>query len=104
MEVKYDIPQYIASVKMSKKNRVLVEGRYDKSHLKNLFFSVLGNSRIKVDTAEYIKGDCGATAKNNRAKIDKIHSYCGGLKDYKNLFFCAIGNLKNLKFRMWLLI
>jgi len=87
MEVKYDIPQYIASVKMSRKNRVLVEGKDDKSHVKNLLFTILGKNKIKVDTAEAIKGDCGVTAKNNKAKLDKIHKYCSGDEGYDNLYF-----------------
>lgn len=87
MEVKYDIPQYIASVKMSKKNRILVEGKDDKSHLRNLIFSIFGESKVKVDTAEIIKGICCATAKNNRAKLDEIHRRCCSDAAYSNLYF-----------------
>ncbi len=36
MNLKYDISNYIASVKMSSKKRILVEGRNDKSHISNL--------------------------------------------------------------------
>lgn len=87
MEVKYDISQYIASVKMSRKSRILVEGKDDKSHVRNLLLTVLGRNKIKVDTADLIKGDCGVTSKNNRAKIDKIHNYCNNSEGYENLYF-----------------
>lgn len=87
MEVKYDVPKYIASVRMSSKKRILVEGRDDKSHIKNLLGVTIGNNRIKIDTAENIKGDCGVTAKNNRAKIEKIHSACKSSSEHSNLYF-----------------
>ena len=41
MELKYTIPKYIAKVKMSSKKRILVEGKDDKSHIKNLLDEIL---------------------------------------------------------------
>ncbi|QFU06676.1 hypothetical protein FIU82_16925 (plasmid) [Pseudoalteromonas sp. THAF3] len=87
MEVKYDVPKYIASVRMSSKKRILVEGRDDKAHIKNLLDVTIGKNRIKIDTAESIKGDCGVTAKNNRAKIEKIHASCKSSNEHSNLYF-----------------
>ena len=87
MEVKYDLPKYVASVRMSSKKRILVEGRDDKSHIKNLLDKKIDGHRIKVDTAENIKGDCKITAKNNRAKLEKIHDVCSTSEEHKNLYF-----------------
>jgi hypothetical protein len=87
MEVKYDVPKYIASVRMSSKKRILVEGKDDKAHIKNLLNVTLGSNRIKIDTAENIKGDCRVTSKNNRAKIEKIHSFCEASNEHNNLYF-----------------
>ncbi|KMW73197.1 hypothetical protein TI10_08790 [Photorhabdus luminescens subsp. luminescens] len=87
MGIKYDIKQYIASVKMSAKKRVLVEGKDDRSHIKNLIFAKLGDAKIEVDTAENIRGECGITAKNNRAKINQIYDVCKLSEQYKNLYF-----------------
>jgi len=87
MDLKYDIANYIASVKMSSKTRILVEGRDDKSHIKNLLDVVLTGRHIKVDTAENIKGDCARTSKNNRAKIEKIHEFTKSSTAHKNLFY-----------------
>lgn len=87
MDLKYDISNYIASVKMSSKKRVLVEGRDDKSHITSLLDVLLGDHKIKIDTAENIKGDCSETAKNNRAKIEKIHEATRTSKNHDNLFY-----------------
>lgn len=87
MEVKYDISKYITSVKMSSKKRILVEGKEDKSHIKNLLDALLGKTKITIDTAQNIKGECGITAKNNRAKIEKIHRICKESGQHENLFF-----------------
>src|SRR5690554_1807180 len=86
MEVKYDISKYITSVKMSSKKRILVEGKEDKSHIKNLLDALFGKTKIKIDTAENIKGECGLTSKNNRAKIDRIHNLCKESGGHENLF------------------
>lgn len=82
----YDINQYITQSKMSEKKRLLVEGREDKSHITNLLKKFEADRNVKIDTAETIKGDCKATLKNNRAKIDKIHNLCKATNT-KNLFF-----------------
>jgi len=87
MELKYDVSNYIASVKMSAKKRILVEGRDDKSHINNLLDVLLSDHRVKIDTAENIKGDCSETAKNNRAKIEKIHGFTKTSKSHDNLFY-----------------
>lgn len=87
MEVKNDVPKYIASVRMSSRKRILVEGRDDRSHIKNLLDVIIGNNRIKIDTAENIKGDCKITARNNRAKIEKIYAACKSSNKHSNLYF-----------------
>lgn len=87
MDVKFDISQYVASVKMSKKIRILVEGKDDRAHIKNLIATKLPEANIMIDTAENIKGDCSSTAKNNRAKIDKIHHRCKTSSEYSRLYF-----------------
>lgn len=87
MEVKYDVQKYITSVRMSSKKRILVEGRDDRSHVKNLLEVTLGANQIKIDTAENIKGDCNITKKNNRAKIEKIHMVCKSSPEHKNIYF-----------------
>ncbi|MTT53746.1 DUF4435 domain-containing protein [Alcanivorax sp. VBW004] len=87
MGVRYDINQYIASVKMSNKTRILVEGRDDQSNLRNLILSVVGEKSLRVDSAEIIKGDCKKTSRNNREKIEKVHGICDGNHDFSNLFY-----------------
>lgn len=87
MDLKYDIPNYVASVKMSAKKRILVEGKDDKSHIKNLLNVTSRGHKVKVDTAENLKGDCARTAKNNRAKIEKIHEITKQTLNHENLHF-----------------
>lgn len=87
MDLKYEISNYIASVKMSSKKRILVEGRDDKSHISNLLDVLLDEHKIKIDTAENIKGDCSRTAKNNKEKIAKVHSLTKSSKSHENLFY-----------------
>jgi len=87
MSLKYDIPNYIASVKMSSKKRILVEGRDDRSHIKNLLNVTSKGHKVKVDTAENIKGDCAITGKNNRAKIEKVHEATKQSSAHQNLYF-----------------
>lgn len=86
MELKYDIPNYLASVKMSSKKRILVEGKDDKSHIKNLLNVTSKGHKVKVDTAENLKGDCAKTAKNNKAKIEKVHEKTKESMVYDNLY------------------
>lgn len=87
MELKYDIPNYLASVKMSSKKRILVEGRDDKSHIKNLLNVTSKGHKVKIDTAENLKGDCAKTAKNNKAKIEKVHELTKESANHENLHF-----------------
>jgi hypothetical protein len=87
MDLKYDILKYIAKTRMSAKKRILVEGRDDKSHIKNLLDVLHKGHKVKIDTAEDIKGVCKVTARNNRAKIDAVASYCKDSKHHKNLFY-----------------
>lgn len=87
MDLKYDIGKYVTKTKMSSKKRILVEGRADKSHIKNLLDVLHKGHRVKIDTAENIKGISKETNCNNRAKIDKIHQICKESTDHHNLFF-----------------
>lgn len=87
MELKYDIPKYIAKTKMSSKKTILVEGKDDKSHVKNLLDIIEPRHKVRIDTADSIKGVCSTTAKNNRAKIDRIFNVCKTSECHQNLFF-----------------
>lgn len=87
MALNYDISKYITSVRMSAKKRVLVEGRDDKSRIKKLLDITLGKNEIKIDIADNIKADCKTTAKNNRAKIEKVHKSCKSSPEHSNLYF-----------------
>ncbi|SDA80863.1 Protein of unknown function [Pseudomonas sp. NFPP33] len=87
MELRYDIDTYLTSVKMSAKIRVLVEGFDDQSHLLNILPKLCTDKKIKIDTAAEIKGDCPITAKNNRAKVEKLHQLSNGNNQYKKIFF-----------------
>ncbi|WP_438833388.1 hypothetical protein ACPDZI_15430 [Aeromonas oralensis] len=86
MEVKYDINQYLLSIKMSAKTRILVEGKDDKNHVCNLLMFFSKNNKIKIDTAESIRADSAETGKNNRAKLDKIHSLCDYISTHRNFY------------------
>ncbi len=83
----YDINKYVAKTNMSAKTRILVEGSDDKDHIVNLLDVVKSGHRVRVDTAEMIKGDCGITRRNNRAKIDKIYSICKNSNGHKKLYY-----------------
>lgn len=75
---------------MSNKQRILVEGKHDKSHLKNLIKSRIGldpKMAIEIDTAEQIQGDCRKTAKCNREKITKIHDEIIKKSNINNISF-----------------
>lgn len=87
MELKYDIATYLTSIKMSAKIRVLVEGRDDQAHLLNILPLLCKGKRIKIDIAADIKGECQSTAKNNRAKIERIHELSRNNQNYNNIFF-----------------
>jgi hypothetical protein len=87
MDLKYDISKYITKTRMSSKKRILVEGSDDKSHIKNLLDVLCCGHKVKIDTAENIKGVCKKTARNNRAKIDEIFSLCNSSAGHQNLFY-----------------
>ena len=87
MSLSYDMPGYIANVKMSSKKRILVEGRDDKTHITNLLNSFNENHRVKIDTAERISGDCQKTSKNNRAKIEKVFDISKNTSGLDNLYY-----------------
>lgn len=86
MKLKYDIPKYIAKIKMSSKKTILVEGKDDKDHMSNLL-ETLGSNNARIDSVEQITGTCRATSKNNRAKIEKIHSECHKIAECNNLYY-----------------
>jgi hypothetical protein len=83
----YDIPQYLAKIRMSSKTRVLVEGKDDRAHLKNLLFTLGLPNSISVDTAESIRATEPNARKNNRAKIDRVHEFCIGKPECESLYF-----------------
>ena len=84
---KYDIPKYIAKIKMSAKKRILVEGPDDRAHIKNLLSVLLDKHNVKIDVAQNIKGNCKLTAKNCKARIEKIYNTCKLQNQYSNLYF-----------------
>jgi hypothetical protein len=86
-ELQYDICSYLASVRMSSKIRVLVEGKDDRPHVTNVINYFCNSIRFKVDVASDIKGDCKITSRNNRAKIEKIHGITKGKNGYGGLVF-----------------
>ncbi|MEJ3670062.1 hypothetical protein [Stutzerimonas stutzeri] len=86
-ELQYDICSYLASVRMSSKIRVLVEGKDDRPHVTNVINYFCNRVKFKVDVASDIKGDCKVTSKNNRAKIEKIHSITKDKAGFSSLVF-----------------
>jgi hypothetical protein len=80
----YTIESYITSLTMSSKKRVLVEGRHDRLHLYQLIYKFNPNSKVMIDTAQDIKASDKAMSKNNRLKIEIIHSR---VKNRKNIWF-----------------
>ena len=70
----YTIDSYITLLTMSSKKRLLVEGRHDRSHLYQLIYKFNPASKVKIDTAQDIKASDKAMSKNNRLKIETIHS------------------------------
>lgn len=87
MELRYDIPEYIALTKMSSKARILVEGKDDRGIILGLISRINPKIKFSVDSAVDIKGNCSNTAKNNRAKIEKIHLHCKEKDSHEKLFF-----------------
>ncbi|MBL5906020.1 DUF4435 domain-containing protein [Serratia fonticola] len=82
----YNIESYITSLSMSRKKRILVEGRDDRKHLTNLLERMINGVRIKIDTAQDIRSDDRASSKNNRLKVELIHSRVKGNENI--LFLC----------------
>lgn len=100
MSLELSLEQYIASVKMSKKCRVLVEGKDDKAHFTNLLHIKIDNKskrKVKVDTAEQLKGESLKTAKCNRAQIEEIYERIKGDEQYDNLFLLCDREFKNFE-------
>lgn len=72
---------------MSKKTRILVEGKDDRAIMRNLL-SIFGKSNeIGIDVAADLKGTCKITALNNRAKVEKIHTACRDSIHHRQLYF-----------------
>ncbi|HEJ7892232.1 TPA: DUF4435 domain-containing protein [Serratia liquefaciens] len=80
----YTIDSYITSLTMSSKKRILVEGRHDRLHLYQLIYKFNPHSKVMIDTAQDIKASDRSMAKNNRLKIEAIHSR---VKNNKNVWF-----------------
>lgn len=98
MSCTYTIPTYVTKIKMSEKPRILVEGKDDRIHLKNLLSALKLSISINIDTAESIKGIDQVTAKNNRAKIDHIHNICKYNEELQLLHF--LRDREYIKFRI----
>lgn len=99
MTMQYDIPKYIIHAKMSNKKRILVEGKDDREHIQNLISKLEIEEKIRIDTAENIRADDERTAKNNRAKIESIHTQCKGNQELESkLFFLC--DREYLKFEL----
>lgn len=97
MELKYDIPQYIVKTKMSDKIRILVEGKDDKNHIKNMFDAFKVNPKYKIDLATEIKGTCKETSLNHRAKIEKSMNIAKQAIHIRNYFSSATESFEILK-------
>lgn len=95
MELKYNIPKYVAMTRMSGKVRVLVEGKDDRGHVLNLLQQVYPKVKLRVDSAVEINGDCNLTKMNNRAKIEKIHGQCKLGSFHRKLFFLCDREFRN---------
>lgn len=98
MSLELSLEQYITSVKMSKKCRILVEGKNDKAHFTNLLHLKIDDKakrKVKIDTAEQLKGESRKTAKCNRAQIEEIYERTKGDKQYDNLFLLCDREFKN---------
>jgi hypothetical protein len=98
MELKYNIPKYVAMSRMSSKVRILVEGKDDRGHVQNLLHQLYPKVRLKVDSAVEIIGDCAITKNNNRAKIEKIHGQCKVGVHHRKLFFLCDREFRNFDF------
>lgn len=85
--LRYDLPEYIAMAKMSSKVRILVEGKDDRNFILGLVKRLTPTTKLSIDTAVDIGGNCKNTAANNRAKIEKIHEHCKTKGTHPRLFF-----------------
>ena len=100
MSLQLSLEEYITSVKMSKKCRILVEGKNDKAHFTNLLNIKIDDKlkrKVKVDTAEQLKGENRKTAKCNRAQIEEIYDRTKGDKHYNNLFLLCDREFTNFE-------
>ncbi|VEJ54964.1 DUF4435 domain-containing protein [Pragia fontium] len=82
----YDVNSYITMLQMSSKQRVLVEGRSDRIHLKNLLSHFKMSRKTQIDTAQDIRGNSDKNKKCNRQKIEDIHALCHEIKS--TYFLC----------------
>lgn len=100
MSLEYSLSHYVTSVKMSKNCRILVEGKDDKAHFANLLHIKIDEKlrkKVKIDTAEQLKGECRKTAKCNKAKIEDIYSRTKVDKQYGNLFLLCDREFENFE-------
>lgn len=101
MRLSYNYSQYITKAMMSSKQTILVEGRHDKAHLKNLISKLFDSDQrkmIAIDTAEQIKGESKQTCKNNRVKITNIYERSLLAINVDNLFFLCDREFDNFSF------
>ena len=98
MALIFNVEEYIAMTSMSGKARILVEGRTDKSHISSLLETLYPGGRVRIDSANDIKGSCKKTASNNRAKIEKIHDFCKVRVTHRKLFFLCDREFRNFEF------
>jgi len=93
-DLAYTVETYLTAISISTKKRVLVEGRYDRQHINNLLSVVAPNSKIHVDAAQYIKSSDRIINKNNRMKVEAIHS--GAIElGVSNAFFLCDREFRN---------
>ncbi|HEJ9136006.1 hypothetical protein [Serratia marcescens] len=91
-DLSYDIDSYITMIKMSSKQRILVEGRSDRLHFRNLFVHFNFRKKPQIDTAQDIRGNTHQNRSCNRRKIEDIHSFC---KDTTNTYFLCDREFRN---------
>jgi len=85
--MQYNLDQYVSMTKISNRTRILVEGKDDRAILRNLLDTLGKSEGVRIDAAVDLKGTCSVTAKNHRAKVEKIHMQCQGSADHRRLFF-----------------
>ncbi|GAP76966.1 hypothetical protein W04_3545 [Pseudoalteromonas sp. SW0106-04] len=77
---------FIASLKMSKKIHIVVEGPDDKVHLNQLLHKRKLNHKTLIKSAHDFHGQ-GDAKKNNRLKIEMLHEHCRQSADFKNVLY-----------------